>query len=1222
MSRHNHHPVGGLALLAFSFMLIVGASLPAATSAQEPTPTSEIQMQEVQCGDPDNTALDHYWRATEFDHAGKNVEAAQEYLWAIQCDNDYVMAYRGLARAYQLQKRTDEAIRLFEQMSKNDPRNALAHYSIGWLHMQADEWEKAESEFQAALAIDPKCAIALNGMGVVYGHKGDNKAALATYRIAMAADPGLEFPRGNILRFTRSLTKEQTASLIASSEESLSLDPKQEFADEKRYIIGALHDQLGQWDQARQSWQRLLSEYPSSLWCDYAYMGIALSYANVSQWKQAVEPLTIGIDRFPNSALAGPMRILLGIVHLQLGNDNEAYHYITEGYYEYPDFESRYAADAQKILQSLETNTAEVYRLTAKGRAAKDSADFDQALKYCEQARQIAVSRGFIDGEMEAVSCLGTTTRWLGRFSDAQVYQQKFLELAMKVGDEYDIGLAYSNLAIAVDDLGEYYKAISYHEQALAHYKQVPDTQKSPDLVRQVMIKVYDNLGVTYAELGHYELARDWMQRALDEGSAYRQTANDRVGTITRMDNLGILYGEMGEHDRAVEYLVKALKLSEEEKQLGQMLGTLHENLGEIYMDTQQFDKALGEFRTLHQIAAEVQNPFWELMACKGTGRIYGKQEKYEDSLAEFRKAYDIAHDLKLLSHEIDILQWMGQSYDHLGQKAAAMQYYRDAISLGETLAGELSAGETRAELSRRMGKSLYSDLVIMLADSGKAYEAFELSEHARARTFLDSMANGRIDFREGADIGLITKEQTLRAEIVALDTRLQDQARQPRSKQDVQVMGRLQDQLEAKRTEYSLLLSQIQATNPEYASLVMVSTLGVTETQHLLDGQTTLLEYFVAPEETIVFVLTHDSFDAITIPVGSEQLKEQITIFRDFANRAQPHPESLVKLYGWLITPVRPYLHTPVLGIVPHGVLHYLPFAALTDGKRYLVNDFALFSLPSASVLRFVQKRATQTSSGLLAVAQPDAGGLSHLEYATQEAKTIAAMWQTQALVGSDATETMMYTRTANVGIVHVAAHGEFNSRNPLFSAIMLGADNENDGRLEVHEIYRLDLTQANLVVLSGCETDIGHLTEGDELVGLNRALLFAGTPTVVGSLWKVDDKSTSFLMERFYTHLRDGMSKAEALRYAQLDAMKQYPYPYHWAGFVLTGDGKQKVVTQLSGFNVLWLILLGLVIVGMVGYWWQVYRKRAQAHRAMPAQDAAEDPTAPETATGNGRP
>lgn len=140
--------------------------------------------------------------------------------------------------------------------------------------------------------------------------------------------------------------------------------------------------------------------------------------------------------------------------------------------------------------------------------------------------------------------------------------------------------------------------------------------------------------------------------------------------------------------------------------------------------------------------------------------------------------------------------------------------------------------------------------------------------------------------------------------------------------------------------------------------------------------------------------------------------------------------------------------------------------------------------------------------------------------------------------------------------GIVHIAAHSDFQPQNPLFSAILLAADEQEDGRLETHEIFNLNLDQTDLVVLSACATHLGELSRGDELVGLERAFFRAGTPSLLSTLWRVDDKATAALMERFYIHLRAGRPKAESLCLAQIETRIEYPDPYYWAGFLLVGD------------------------------------------------------------------
>ena len=200
--------------------------------------------------------------------------------------------------------------------------------------------------------------------------------------------------------------------------------------------------------------------------------------------------------------------------------------------------------------------------------------------------------------------------------------------------------------------------------------------------------------------------------------------------------------------------------------------------------------------------------------------------------------------------------------------------------------------------------------------------------------------------------------------------------------------------------------------------------------------------------------------------------------------------------------------------------------------------------------------------SSDYLALGDPVTPNLPPLIHAREEVKAIASLFKTKAFVREEATESTFKSKAEQACIVHLAVHGEYNPHNPLFSTLHLTGDNQNDGQLQVHEIYeQLNLNAAtNLVVLSADNTKIGELSRGDEIVGLNRALLYAGTPTVISSLWNVDDAATGLLMKKFYTYLKEGMGKAEALQKAQSWLRKEYPeysHPYFWAAFSLTGDG-----------------------------------------------------------------
>lgn len=396
---------------------------------------------------------------------------------------------------------------------------------------------------------------------------------------------------------------------------------------------------------------------------------------------------------------------------------------------------------------------------------------------------------------------------------------------------------------------------------------------------------------------------------------------------------------------------------------------------------------------------------------------------------------------------------------------------------------------------------------------------------------------------------------------------------------------------------------------------------LGVSEVQALLDEETTLLSYLILDDQTLAFLLTHDDFYVVELEVSREELTNRISYFRKVIEGRQEKAgqQAGQELYQLLIAPIEQAKAkaeakrevSSHLIIVPHGVLHYLPFAALQNSEtgRYLMQDYSLVILPSASALQFVagdrRPSAAEIEQGSdsasspprlpaspLIVGNPATGdydavaslateraGLAPLPFAEQEAKAIAALYEVEPLIGEAATEGTVREQVPSANIVHLAAHGFYNPYAPLSSLIALAPDlptsdpqspisnlQSHDGWLTVGEVYGLDLHQTDLVVLSACETQVGQegletglgVTAGDEVVGLTRAFFFAGTPTVVASLWKIDDEATGRLMERFYIHLKDGLGKAEALRQAQLETKAQQPDPYSWSAFVLSGNGE----------------------------------------------------------------
>ena len=155
--------------------------------------------------------------------------------------------------------------------------------------------------------------------------------------------------------------------------------------------------------------------------------------------------------------------------------------------------------------------------------------------------------------------------------------------------------------------------------------------------------------------------------------------------------------------------------------------------------------------------------------------------------------------------------------------------------------------------------------------------------------------------------------------------------------------------------------------------------------------------------------------------------------------------------------------------------------------------------------------------------------------------------------LTGDKATEGWVVRNISDFGIIHLASHGEFDPVNPLFSSIKLARDDEDDGNLRASEIFGLDI-QASLVMLSACQTGLGKITSGDDVIGMNRAFLYAGTHAIMSSLWRVSDISTALLVKQFYREYKN-RPKAESLAQAMRHVKNRFPHPGYWGAFVLVG-------------------------------------------------------------------
>jgi len=335
------------------------------------------------------------------------------------------------------------------------------------------------------------------------------------------------------------------------------------------------------------------------------------------------------------------------------------------------------------------------------------------------------------------------------------------------------------------------------------------------------------------------------------------------------------------------------------------------------------------------------------------------------------------------------------------------------------------------------------------------------------------------------------------------------------------------------------------------------------------LPPDVTLLAYHITGEEIIAFVGGRDRV-RIVRDCGSVRgvapLLRQLDVQWDrmgagqgFVDRHAEHltrltQRVLASLYDELVAPLEPLLR-PMFAeaggpqkmvIVPHGLLHRVPFHALFDGEAYLLDRFEVSYAPSATVFSLCQKQLPRGPERALILSVTD----PLIPHVYEEALAVASHLP-GAEVLSDGLATMdtLGERASGCGILHLACHGMFRGDNPMFSSLKL-----HDGWLTAADVLRLDLDGA-LVTLSACESARNRVLAGDEIVGLARGFLGAGAATLVASLWLVQDETTSWMMDRWYARMRDGAGRTTALREAQLALKEKCPHPYYWAPFVLMG-------------------------------------------------------------------
>jgi CHAT domain-containing protein len=657
--------------------------------------------------------------------------------------------------------------------------------------------------------------------------------------------------------------------------------------------------------------------------------------------------------------------------------------------------------------------------------------------------------------------------------------------------------------------------------------------------------------------LGNYDRALRDLEEALTLAESLK-TRKDEVATA--LNNIGLVYRDMGKYDDALENLDRALEI---DRALGSRWAIAYDlrNKALTYVRMGEPEKAVPLLKEALETARAIGNKINEAKILLGLGEAAMVLDSNNESRESFSDALSLARSMSLRETEWRALFGISKLLLKENHKDEAKDILADAIKVIEGMRAEIKIDQLKdGFIDNKM--SVYETMVSLLVDMGETDKAFNYAERSRARNLIDLLGNQRLNLKGAVDQAMYDRQRRLRAEIDEQEALLAQSVKESERVVYGNALTRLND-------EYDDLLLKIQAENPELASIVSVNPLTLSGLRDLLEPGVGLLAYYVVPDEILCWLVTRDSVQLIRTPIKRETLDEKVFEYRRMIQNLEPLGNRSEDLYSLVFSKVLPELDSlshdvpesekPIrtIGIVPHGSLHYLSFATLFDGESYIADQYPLFYLPSTSVLPYtVQRRDQEKERHVLAIGNPDLQdpGMD-LPFAEHEVSSIG--WNfpdITVLTREKATESWLVGHINEFGIIHLASHGEFDPINPLFSNIRLVRDLSRDGNLEASEVFGLEIN-ADLVVLSACQSGLGKITEGDDVIGMNRSFLYGGTHAILSTLWRVSDISTAILVKQFYRRYITE-NKGDSLRQAMLHVKNRYPHPGYWGAFVLVGD------------------------------------------------------------------
>ncbi len=838
-----------------------------------------------------------------------------------------------------------------------------------------------------------------------------------------------------------------------------------------------------------------------------------------------------------------------------------------------------------RVSKQLENDYMQGWSYQKLGDISFETGDNNTALKMYSNALVFFGNDKDPFSQASTYFGMGTVYTEVNEFQKAIDTFSKSAESFKAVDNNLGQASAYDAMGYLYRYMNNYQKALEMFSKALLYFETTEDNSSQGN--------IFYNFGNIYFEIGDTAKAKNCFTKAL----TFYEKADDPKGIGNSYQGLASVCRNSNDIREVISLQLKAA-VYYKRALYRYGLSNLFLQVGESFNMLGQFQESLDTYSRALPIFEMGKDLLGQAKVNLESGKVYMKMGDNKKAYEMYSKATPLLEKANAAGLKADLLLAKANLFSKINDRNKAFQQYDSALTILEKIRTETGFAEMKMTYVEKVGQSI-EDAILFMINNNYPENAFKYLESIKARTLLDQLTEKNVGH---VDKGLSSELKRTRDKLMTSLSFTKSSLTKAINEEEVSKLQKQQNNLEQ---EWDKLSQQIRFQNPAYAAILYPRTISVKELQtKILKPEEAMLNYFVGANDTYVIVIASDSLKIIKLPNGTAFIENEVSNYlRNLRNNRQVYESSLYQL---LIEPAVAYLKDKnVLLIAPDGFLTTIPFESIITGSgessgktKYLIEDYTIKYVQSAtmlSLLRTTLKR-TNTSDRFIGFGDPvydyqnfiagkpergerekeknesytaslkgssydrSGGTMNRLEGSGEEVREISELFgENKSIIFTRADakeENIKKTDLKDYGYIVLSCHGLASDE---FQSLVLSQipNAEEDGYLTLDEIMNLDWN-ARLVVLSACQTGKGKIRRGEGVIGLTRAVMYAGTDAAVVSLWNVSDEGTKELMIKLFQNiLQKNLTKEKALRTAKLEMLSSnFSNPYFWSSFVMYGE------------------------------------------------------------------